>query len=124
FDVVPAERGAEVLAAPDGDAGERSVVGQVEPDDLEHGASGQELPDPGRRAPKAEADDPALRADPGGAELAVQGGQSGQVLSERLGGDQPTETLPALDQAVGAQCLERPPYGDPAGLVGGGEVGL
>src|SRR5215207_8475363 len=103
---------SQLLRAPHRDPGEGLAVGQVDPAHA------------GRRGDEPEAHDPALGADPQLFELLLDGAEPPQRLTDGVGGDEPTEPLAGVDQALVAQQVERLADGDAAHPVGSGQLAL
>ena len=120
--VVTTERRSERFRAPHGDPAERLTVSQVQSPHLEHAATAQDGPHTIRRAHEAEGQDATFRTDPGVGQLRLERVEPRQVLTQRLAGDEPSESLAALQQAFGSQHLEGPAHRHPAGLVLFGQV--
>ncbi|MEZ5178352.1 MAG: cellulase family glycosylhydrolase [Acidimicrobiales bacterium] len=119
-----AELAAETLGAPHRDAGEGLAVGQVDPAHGEDLVDAQDGPHLGRRGHEGEVGDAPFRAQALGLQLGLDGGQPGEGLADGGLGHEPAEPLPRVDEALGAELLERLADRHPGGAVRCRQLGL
>lgn len=107
FDLGDPETGRQLLRTPDGDDGERLLVGPVDPSNPQHPVDTQDHLDLRWCVDDLEVEDLPSGPAPFGFELGFDRAEMGEPLSQRFLGYEPADTLPGRDESVLAQRLER-----------------
>ena len=124
LDVGPRQVLAELGRAPHRDHGERLAVGEVDPLDAEHGVDTEQLANAPGRLAEGELDDAAFVGDATAIELGLDRAQLAEMLTHRLGRDEPPEPLAGGDESVVTQHVEGSTDRHPAGAELRGQLGL
>ncbi len=108
--------GAEVLPAPHRDPGERTTIGKIHAPDFQRPGPQHGLHVWGR-VDELEVGHSTLRRAARPGELSFDRVEGVQGLTNRVGGHEPAETLPGVDEALAAKDLQRLSNGHSTSVV-------
>ena len=116
LDITPRQVLAQLGRTPHGDHCEGLTIGEVDALHTQHIVGSKRSANSTRGWDKRELDDLALRLDAALGHLPFDGDQLPERLTQRGCRNEPSETLPGIDESFVSKRLECAPNGDPAGI--------